>query len=103
MNLYALLEPLLVGLIVATSLAFALRRFTPRRFAGNQGQATPLASDCSAGCGACHRCATPSLQNSHLVVFHRHRHQALPDTTMPRNKKTPFRDSPDSTTAESNR
>ncbi|MBS1210718.1 MAG: hypothetical protein H6R19_3116 [Proteobacteria bacterium] len=90
MSTYALLEPVLVGLIVAASAGFALRRTLPRQFArlGSAvrqarlpdwlgallGKLFPEASECSSGCGSCSNCGTSSPPPTQVVVFHRHKH-----------------------------
>jgi len=84
MNAYAILEPLLVGVIIAASIGFALRRFAPRllarlgaaiRRAGLPAWLGELCgkpvnnAGCSSGCSSCSSCG--SIQNKQIVVLHR--------------------------------
>ena len=83
---YATLEPVLVGLIVAASCGFALRRFAPRllrqlgefaRTAGLPGWLADLLgnpmsadTDCSSGCGSCSNCGPAPKPAKQIVVLH---------------------------------
>ncbi|MDP5238397.1 hypothetical protein Q9Q94_02595 [Uliginosibacterium sp. 31-16] len=89
MSTYAFIEPVLVGLIIAASIGFALRRAAPRLFArlGNRLQATLLPAwfktlggkllgdpaSCSSGCGSCNSCGPSSAKDSQVVVLHRNK------------------------------
>ena len=87
MSTYALLEPVLVGLIVAASAGFALRRSLPRQFArlgaairqtglpAWLGKIFPEASDCASGCGSCGNCGPSSPPPTQVVVLHRNKNR----------------------------
>jgi len=94
MNAYSLLEPVLVGLIVAASAGFALRRSLPRQFArlGTAvrqaglpawlstllGKVFPEASECSSGCGSCSNCGPSSPPPTQVIVLHHHKTSPRP-------------------------
>lgn len=86
MTTYSLLEPLLVGLIVAASLLFSLRRLAPhlcKRLAGyarKAGVPARIASlfsatdkGCESGCGCCAGCDPHTASHATLqpVTVHR--------------------------------
>lgn len=86
MNAYALLEPLLVGLIVSICAGAALRRMAPRLLtrlgAAIQRAGLPVwlgdlcgkptaTADCSSGCSSCSNCGPLPVSEKHVVVLHR--------------------------------
>lgn len=87
MSTYALIEPVLVGLIIAASIGFALRRAAPRLLArlGNGLQTTRLPgwlkmlggkllgdpTSCSSGCGSCNGCGPSPVKDRQVIVLHR--------------------------------
>lgn len=84
MTLYALLEPVLVGLIVLSCTLATLRHLMPRKLRrlasmsglpGRLGQfiAPPTRANCATGCGSCAGCATPAAQPQPIIVVPRHK------------------------------
>jgi hypothetical protein len=84
-HLYAIIEPLIIGLIIGVSVVLAVRKVTPRlsdRFAhvlkqgGMPGFVSALfetgATACGSGCGSCSSCGTSSQNQP--VILHRSNH-----------------------------
>jgi len=69
-QLYALIEPAVVGSGVLVALGFALRRFVPRRGGAAGG--------CSSGCSSCGGCgsAPAAREKPKPIVLHRQRRSA---------------------------
>jgi hypothetical protein len=91
MNAYAILEPIVVSMIIATCAGVTLRRIAPNLLATlgsnirNLGLPDWLAdlfgktkedrTGCSS-CNSCQQCSPSSVENKHLVLIHRNKPQA---------------------------